>query len=41
VYFALAGRTVVLLICGGDKRTQRTDIARAVRYWVESQGRLR
>ena len=41
VYYALAGRTVVLLICGGDKRTQQTDIARAIRYWVEFQGRPR
>jgi putative addiction module killer protein len=39
VYYALAGRAVVLLLCGGDKRTQRADIARAVRYWVEFQGR--
>ena len=41
VYYALAGRTVVLLLCGGDKRTQRADIARAVRYWAEFQGRRR
>jgi putative addiction module killer protein len=41
VYYALAGRTVVLLLCGGDKRTQRADIARAVRYWAEFQGRQR
>ena len=41
VYFALAGHTVVLLLCGGDKRTQRTDITRAVRYWVEFQGKRR
>jgi putative addiction module killer protein len=41
VYFALAGHTVVLLLCGGDKRTQRMDITRAVRYWVEFQGKRR
>jgi putative addiction module killer protein len=41
VYYALAGRTVVLLLCGGDKRTQRADIARVVRYWVEFQGKRR
>jgi putative component of toxin-antitoxin plasmid stabilization module len=29
----------VLLLCGGDKRAQRADIARAVRYWSEFQGR--
>lgn len=30
VYYALVGRTCVLLLCGGDKRTQTTDINRAV-----------
>lgn len=29
VYFARTGRTVVLLLCAGDKSTQRRDIARA------------
>jgi putative addiction module killer protein len=38
IYYALAGRTVVLLLCGGDKRTQRTDITRAAGYWLEFQG---
>src|SRR2546428_13794829 len=39
VYCGVASRAVVLLLCGGDKRTQRTDIARAVAYWREFQGR--
>lgn len=30
VYYTLQGRTVVILLCGGDKRTQRRDIERAV-----------
>ena len=30
VYYALAGRRVVLLLCGGDKRKQSTDIRRAI-----------
>jgi putative addiction module killer protein len=30
VYYALAGREVVLLLSGGDKRTQAADIERAV-----------
>lgn len=29
VYFAKTGKTVILLLCGGDKKTQRTDIATA------------
>jgi putative addiction module killer protein len=30
VYFARRGDTVVILLCGGDKRSQDRDIARAV-----------
>lgn len=26
VYYAKAGRTLVLIVCGGDKRTQTVDI---------------
>jgi len=33
VYYARSGKTVLLLLCGGDKRTQRADIARACAYW--------
>ncbi|WP_343031095.1 type II toxin-antitoxin system RelE/ParE family toxin [Roseospira navarrensis] len=33
VYYALAGETVVLLLCGGTKKTQDRDIARAVSCW--------
>lgn len=29
VYFAQRGRVLVLLLCGGDKSSQRRDIARA------------
>jgi putative addiction module killer protein len=31
VYFTRTGRTVVLLLCGGDKSTQAKDIRRAKR----------
>ncbi len=34
VYYAKAGSTVVLLLCGGDKRTQQADIDRACKYWT-------
>ena len=30
VYYQQRGKTVVLLCCGGDKRTQESDIRRAV-----------
>lgn len=39
VYYALSGNRVVLLLCGGDKRTQETDIAKAVIHWQDWQRR--
>ena len=32
VYYAMFGRVCVLLLCGGDKRRQSADIARALDY---------
>lgn len=32
VYFAMVGRSSLLLLCGGDKRKQSADIARAIEY---------
>ena len=40
VYYARAGRTVLLIMCGGDKRTQTADIDRAVKCWTDYQRRL-
>lgn len=40
-YFARSGRTVFLLLCGGDKRTQDRDIARAKDYWRDYEERIR
>ena len=39
VYFACAGSTVVLLLCGGDKALQKRDIAKAKEYWLDYQRR--
>ena len=39
VYFAPMGRTVVLLLCGGDKSTQARDIGRAKTYLIDYQRR--
>ena len=35
VYFAEDGDTLVILLCGGDKSSQRRDIQRAKAYWQE------
>ena len=39
VYYAIAGKEIVLLLCGGDKRTQDADIDRACGYWQDWQRR--
>ena len=39
VYYAQAGAAIVLLLCGGSKRTQSADIKDAVRYWGDYQRR--
>jgi putative addiction module killer protein len=39
VYLARAGSTVVLLLCGGDKSTQKRDISTAKDYWLDYQRR--
>lgn len=39
VYYAQADQAIVLLLCGGDKSTQSTDIDRAVKYWIDFQRR--
>jgi putative addiction module killer protein len=39
VYYGMAGRTCVLLLCGGEKRTQAADIKRAVEYWHDYKRR--
>ena len=35
VYFGQKGRALVVLLCGGDKRTQDRDIRLAKQYWRE------
>ena len=39
VYVARAGNTVVLLLCGGDKSSQKRDIGTAKEYWLDYQRR--
>ena len=35
IYYGRVGSTVVVLLCGGDKRTQTRDILTAQRSWKE------
>jgi putative addiction module killer protein len=39
VYFARVGKTILLLLCGGDKRTQRRDIENAKTYFEDYKRR--
>lgn len=40
IYYALAGQHVLLLLCGGNKRTQDADISRSVIYLNDWQRRI-
>lgn len=37
VYFGQDGDTIVVLLCGGDKGTQASDIKKAQAYWADYQ----
>jgi putative addiction module killer protein len=37
IYFAKPGKTIVLLLVGGAKASQRADIGRAQQYWADYQ----
>jgi putative addiction module killer protein len=39
VYCSRLGRTILLLLCGGDKRTQQRDIDRAKEYFKDYRAR--
>ena len=41
VYCARLGQTVVLLLCGGDKTTQKKDIKRAKDYFEDYKARAK
>ena len=35
VYFGLHGQSIIILLCGGSKKTQATDINTAKEYWAD------
>ena len=35
IYFGQISNTIILLLCGGEKSSQRRDIERAKTYWLE------
>jgi putative addiction module killer protein len=39
VYCGQKGQTIVVLLCGGDKRSQDADIRLAKQYWREFQAK--
>lgn len=39
VYYGREGDAVVILLCGGDKRSQARDIERAGAYWRDHRSR--
>lgn len=40
IYYARAGKAIVVLLCGGSKGSQASDIDTAVKYWLDYQRRL-
>lgn len=40
VYFAEVDKTIVLLLMGGSKQTQKRDVIKAKAYWKRAQERL-
>lgn len=39
IYYGMIGRTIVLLLCGGDKRTQNKDIRNALEFFKDHKQR--
>lgn len=39
VYFGKSGNELVILLCGGDKKSQKKDIQKAKEYWRDYEDR--
>ena len=40
IYFGVQGSTVVILLIGGEKKSQSRDIEKAKQYWLECREQL-
>ena len=38
LYYAVEGKTLLLLLCGGDKGSQKADIRQACEFWERYKG---
>ncbi|MBU6338950.1 MAG: type II toxin-antitoxin system RelE/ParE family toxin [Rickettsiales bacterium] len=40
IYFGKDNKKLIILLCGGDKKTQKQDIKKAKQYWLEYNHQL-
>jgi putative addiction module killer protein len=39
IYYGKEGKRIILLLCGGDKSTQKKDVRNAIEYWKDYEAR--
>ncbi|HKJ97920.1 MAG TPA: type II toxin-antitoxin system RelE/ParE family toxin [Desulfotignum sp.] len=38
IYYGIEDEKIILLLCGGEKKSQKKDIQKAITYWKEHKG---
>jgi putative addiction module killer protein len=38
IYYGIEDEKIILLLCGGEKKSQKNDIQKAIAYWKEHKG---